>query len=171
MESGQVKVLSAQNDVITPDLPYHGKTTGIDTTLLAQDIIKILLDSLHLQRVSVAGLSMGASVAQDFIIAYPKRVNKAVLISAGINGYEKVHAIDSISMNWYQQFSKALGEKDTVMAAKELRKRGLKEYTAVAIARQARFQSMCIKQPSLTCGSIKWPAGHCFKTSRRPSKA
>ena len=118
----QVKALSVQYEVITPDLPFHGKTTGTDTTLLAQEVIKILLDSLHLQKVSIAGLSMGASVALDFIIAYPQRVNKAFLISAGINGYDKIHSIDSVSMEWYHQFSRALKEKDTTRAAMEFTK-------------------------------------------------
>jgi len=119
MWSAQVKALSSKYDIITPDLPFHGRTTGNDTTLLAQEVIKILLDSLHLRTVSVAGLSMGAAVVEDFIIAYPQRVNKAVLISAGVNGYEKIHPIDSVSMEWYRQFSKALIEKDTSGAAAE----------------------------------------------------
>jgi len=122
MWSEQVKALSAQYEVITPDLPFHGKTTGVDTTLLAQDVIKILMDSLRLQKVSIAGLSMGAAVVEDFIIAYPERVNKAFLISAGVNGYEKIQPIDSISMDWYNQFSKALQNGDTVKAAIEFTK-------------------------------------------------
>jgi 3-oxoadipate enol-lactonase len=122
MWSGQVKALSTKYEVITPDLPFHGKTTGIDTNLLAQDVIRILLDSLHLQKVSVAGLSMGAAVALDFTIAYQERVNKAFLISAGINGYEKIRPIDSISMEWYNQFSKALENRDTAKAAVEFTK-------------------------------------------------
>ncbi len=118
----QVHALSSTFDVITMDLPYHGKTTGNDTTLLVQDIIKIVLDSLHLKKISIAGLSMGASVAQDFIIAYPQLVNKAVLISAGLNGYELSHPIDSISMDWWPRFNQALKEADTVKAAREFTK-------------------------------------------------
>jgi 3-oxoadipate enol-lactonase len=118
----QVEALSAQYEVITPDLPFHGKTMGTDTTLLAQEVIKTLLDSLHLQKVSIAGLSMGASVAQDFIIAYPQRINKAILISAGLNGYDKIHPVDSVSWDWYQQFIQALKEQDTSRAAVEFTK-------------------------------------------------
>lgn len=118
----QVKALSDKYEVITIDLPYHGKTMGMDTTLLAQDIIKILLDSLHVQKVFIAGLSMGASVTQDFIVACPQRVHKAILISSGINGYEKDHPIDSVSMDWWQRFKDALNRKDTVGAAVEFTK-------------------------------------------------
>jgi len=117
----QVNALSGQYEVITPDLPFHGKTMGTDT-MLVQELIKILLDSLHLQKASVAGLSMGASVALDFIIAYPQRVNKAILISAAVNGYEKNHSIDSASMDWFHRFSQALKEKDTSRAATEFTK-------------------------------------------------
>ncbi len=118
----QVNALSQQYEVITPDLPFHGKTTGTDTMLLAEEVLKILLDSLHVQKVSVAGLSMRASVAQDFLIAYPQRVNKAILISAGINGHDKKYGIDSISMDWYHKFTKALQDKDTARAAIEFTK-------------------------------------------------
>ena len=122
MWQSQVKELSTHYKVITPDLPFHGKTNGNDTTLLAQDIIKILLDSLHLKKVNIAGLSMGAAIAMDFIIAYPQMANKAIIISAGINGYEKTHPVDSISMEWYSHFTKALMGKDTVKAAAEFTK-------------------------------------------------
>jgi len=61
----QVKDLSQTFSVITIDLPYHGKTSGTDTTLLAKEVIHIVLDSLGLKKVSLAGLSMGASVVQD----------------------------------------------------------------------------------------------------------
>jgi pimeloyl-ACP methyl ester carboxylesterase len=65
---------------------------------------------------------MGASVVQDFIIAYPDRVNKAILIAAGVNGYEKIHPVDSLSSQWYGKFAKALEEKDTSQAAVEFTK-------------------------------------------------
>lgn len=122
MWTEQVKALSKHYRVITIDQPYHGKTTGTDTTLLVQDLIKIVLDSLNIQKTSLVGLSMGASSAQDFMIAYPGRVNKVVLISSGINGYEKDHPMDSVSMYWYPLFKQALKDGDTVAAAKEFTK-------------------------------------------------
>jgi 3-oxoadipate enol-lactonase len=122
MWKDQVAALSKNYDVITIDMPFHGATTGMDTVTLIQDIIKIVLDSLHIQKVSLAGLSMGTSAVQDFIIAYPQRVNKAVLIAAGINGYDRDHIIDSLSIEWWGKFKKALDQKDTAAAAVEFTK-------------------------------------------------
>jgi 3-oxoadipate enol-lactonase len=118
----QVATLSKQYDVVTIDLPYHGQTTGQDTTILVQDVIRVVLDSLHIQKVSLVGLSMGSNAVQDFIIAYPQRVNKAILISAGINGYDRKYPIDSASMDWAIKFGQALEKRDTAMAAREFTK-------------------------------------------------
>jgi 3-oxoadipate enol-lactonase len=120
MWAEQVKALSQQFEVITADLPYHGMTTGSDTTLLIADLIKTLLDSLHIQKTSIAGLSMGAYSCMDFLLAYPERVNKAILIAGGVTGYE--NPADTISMYWYPLFKKALENKDTALAAKEFTK-------------------------------------------------
>lgn len=117
MWAEQVKVLSKHFEVITADLPYHGNTTGNDTTILIADVVKILLDSLHIQKTSIAGLSMGAYSCMDFLLAYPNRVNKAIFIAGGVNGFE--NPADTISEYWYPLFKKALEDKDTVLAAKE----------------------------------------------------
>jgi len=120
MWAEQVKALSQHFEVITADLPYHGNTTGSDTTILIADVVKTLLDSLHIQKVSIAGLSMGASSSLDFLLAYPERVNKAILIAGGVPGFD--NPADTISMYWYPLFKKALENKDTVLAAKEFTK-------------------------------------------------
>jgi pimeloyl-ACP methyl ester carboxylesterase len=117
MWAEQVKELSKDHKVITIDLPFHGRTVGIDTTLLASDVVRIVLDSLRIVKAAVAGLSMGASVAQDFVIDHPERVTRAIFISAGINGYEKTHPVDSASAAWYTSFAAALTAKDTAAAA------------------------------------------------------
>lgn len=117
MWNKQVKALSKKFTVITIDFPYHGQTIGHDTSLPAKEVIRTVLDSLGISKTSIVGLSMGASIGQDFIIAYPNRVNKAVLIASGINGYEKYHPIDSLTRSWYIAFRSALEAKDTARAA------------------------------------------------------
>jgi pimeloyl-ACP methyl ester carboxylesterase len=112
----QVKALSATYEVITPDLPYHGQTTGADTNLLGCDVIKILLDSLRMQLVSIGGSSIGSMVAQDFVIAYPERVDKAIFVSPSINANDL--PVDSVSKARYNLFMQAYDKKDTVKAVR-----------------------------------------------------
>jgi 3-oxoadipate enol-lactonase len=118
MWQDQAKALAKDFRVVTLDLPYHGNTTGDDTAMLACDVIKTVLDSLHVDKVAIAGLSMGAAITQDFLIAYPQRVKKAILFASGINGYEKKFPLDSLSLSWYPRFSEALKMKDTARAAR-----------------------------------------------------
>jgi 3-oxoadipate enol-lactonase len=116
----QVKTLSKQYDVITPDMPYHGKSAGLDSNILIADVIKILLDSLHIQKTSIGGLSMGAAATLDFVIAYQQRVNKVFLIASGLNGYDERFTVDTVSMKNFERFWKAFEDgNDTIEAAKE----------------------------------------------------
>jgi 3-oxoadipate enol-lactonase len=114
----QVTDLSKDFEVITIDLPFHGETSGVDTVILVADVIKTVLDSLGIAKASVAGLSMGSVAAQDFVIAYPDRVNKTILLAAGINGYDRDHKVDSVNINWFLDMRAALDAKDTAEAAR-----------------------------------------------------
>jgi pimeloyl-ACP methyl ester carboxylesterase len=117
MWSEQVKALSPHFEIITVDLPFHGRTEGKDTSILASDVIRIVLDSLGIEKTAVAGLSMGASVAQELVLDHPSRVTKAIFISTGINGYEKKYPLDAADMMWYSHMVSALTAKDTARAA------------------------------------------------------
>ena len=83
MWDDQANKLAEQFTVITLHQPFHGNTLGHDTSTLVADLVRAVLDTLRIQKTSVVGLSMGAATATDFMIAYPDRVNKAILISSG----------------------------------------------------------------------------------------
>jgi pimeloyl-ACP methyl ester carboxylesterase len=53
--------------------------------LFAKDTIA-LMDALGIGRAHVLGLSMGASVAQELVLAYPERVEKFILVSGTCGG-------------------------------------------------------------------------------------
>jgi len=46
-----------------------------------------LMDALHVERAHIIGNSMGASLALDFALIHPERVNKLVIVANGANGY------------------------------------------------------------------------------------
>jgi pimeloyl-ACP methyl ester carboxylesterase len=81
------------------------------------DALVTVLDSLKIPKASWMGLSLGAVVVTDFLIAHPERVNKAILVSPGINGYETKYTLDSFTLQYFPNLVKALEQKDTAGAA------------------------------------------------------
>ncbi|MDO6432979.1 alpha/beta hydrolase [Flavitalea sp. BT771] len=88
--------------VVRIDMPGHGATTGIDTSLLVADVIRIVLDSLHVQQTAVVGLSMGAACATDFTLAYPQRVTRLIVVSPGLSGWPAVMKMDTATRRTFQ---------------------------------------------------------------------
>ena len=82
--------LSAHHRVFAPDLPGYGRSSKPDihyTTDFYVSFVAHLLDVLHLEKVSLVGLSMGGAIALSFTLRFPERVEKLVLVdSYGIIG-------------------------------------------------------------------------------------
>ena len=82
----QVAVLKEHYYVVTPDSRGYGKSAdpeeGYQFTH-ADDIIA-LMDSLHIERAHVVGLSMGGYVAGDLLALYPHRLLSSVMVSGEI---------------------------------------------------------------------------------------
>jgi pimeloyl-ACP methyl ester carboxylesterase len=79
--------LASGRRVISYDQRGHGlssdPTPPDDYTLdLLADDLRRLLDGLGVQRFALVGHSMGAMVAQTFVLAHPERVDRLVLIGA-----------------------------------------------------------------------------------------
>jgi 3-oxoadipate enol-lactonase len=76
---GQVPALARDFRVLRYDLRGHGgsEATGGDYTIdvLVRDL-RMLLDSLHVQRTSLVGLGLGGALAQAFAIEHPQRVER-----------------------------------------------------------------------------------------------
>ncbi len=82
--------LSAHHRVFAPDLPGYGLSDrpAIQyTTDFYVHVVQLLLDVLHLEKVSLVGLSMGGAIALSLTLRSPNRVEKLVLVDAyGIVG-------------------------------------------------------------------------------------
>ncbi|GAB4467771.1 MAG: alpha/beta hydrolase [Anaerolineae bacterium] len=71
--------------VIAPDLPGHGQSDGEAHQAIGDytaDLLR-LLDGLGIERVIVAGHSMGGAIAQQLALDAPGRVAGLVLVSTG----------------------------------------------------------------------------------------
>lgn len=113
----QVPELSKHYQVITIDLPGHGKTQSDTLRMSPPHFISEILDSLGLKKTSIAGVSLGASCVMDFIIAHPERVNKVMLVSTGIVGWEHHFDSDTTVGKFIASFFAHLDKKDTAAAA------------------------------------------------------
>ena len=79
--------LSAERQVILPDLQGHGRTADIDRPLdirFMADDIAALIDHLGLDRPDVVGYSLGGGVGMQLAFRHPEKVGRLVSISAGI---------------------------------------------------------------------------------------
>jgi len=67
------------------DLPGHGKSGGQGRASIADYVAVLLgfLDSLGVERVVIAGHSMGGAIAQLFALSYPTRVMGLILVATG----------------------------------------------------------------------------------------
>lgn len=82
----QMDSLRAHYRVIRPEMRGYGHSSkmreGLHCTHL--DDIMTLLDSLHLTRYHIVGLSMGSFVASEMVALYPERLISATLASGNI---------------------------------------------------------------------------------------
>ncbi|MBI2766114.1 MAG: alpha/beta fold hydrolase [Chloroflexi bacterium] len=88
----QVPALSKYFRVITFDNRGAGRTSAPDrpfTIATMADDLAALLDRLDIEKAHILGFSMGGYIAQEFIAAYPQRVDKLILLAtaASIDGY------------------------------------------------------------------------------------
>lgn len=79
------EALSGGYHVLALDQRGHGDTEWASTygTRAMVEDVRRLLDALHLDRVTLMGLSMGGNVAYLFAAAYPERVERLVILDIG----------------------------------------------------------------------------------------
>ncbi|MGI6004336.1 MAG: alpha/beta fold hydrolase [Christensenellales bacterium] len=78
--------LSEIAQVFAPDLPGYGLSDTPDiqyTTDFYIQFLSRLLDALHLDKISLVGLSMGGAISLGFTLRFPDRVKKLVLAAPG----------------------------------------------------------------------------------------
>lgn len=101
--------------VIRYDTRWHGQSQGADSTFNAADDLAEVMNAAGVQKAALVGLSNGASIATDFALQYPARVERLVLASPGLSGYA---ATDRPI--YFQPMIDALGAQDYVAAATAL---------------------------------------------------
>lgn len=84
--SEQVNVLSAHYQVIHYDLRGYGHSSTPSTSFSNVEDLHSLINYLSLDHVTLIGSSSGGSIAVDFTLSYPQRVQDLILVSPSISG-------------------------------------------------------------------------------------
>ena len=86
MWDSQWKPLARQYHVVRLDFRGYGKSSPQreDLQMTHADDVLTLMDSLHIRRAHLVGLSMGAFVAGDLLALHPERLITCTLASGGI---------------------------------------------------------------------------------------
>jgi 3-oxoadipate enol-lactonase len=84
----QVEALAPSHLVVTYDRPGFGRTPLPPGPFSQVADLQQLLDRLGLERVSLVGCSGGGSVALEFALTHPERVDRLVLVAAGLAGWD-----------------------------------------------------------------------------------
>ena len=90
----QVAALSKVYTAVTLDLRGHGCSEAPATGYAPRDYmqdVRALIQSLGITKPTLAGHSLGGSVALEYALAYPNEVAALALVSAGLEGREVSH--------------------------------------------------------------------------------
>jgi pimeloyl-ACP methyl ester carboxylesterase len=85
---GQVGALAPSHIVVTYDRPGFGRSPLPPGPYSQVADLRGLLDELALERVSLVGCSGGGSVALEFALTHPERVDRLVLVAPGLAGWD-----------------------------------------------------------------------------------
>lgn len=90
MWDDQFKVFSKHYRTVRFDFRGYGKSSAQTETFqfTHMDDLLTLMDSLHIQKAHIVGLSMGAFVASDLLSLHPERMLTCVLASGGLKAYK-----------------------------------------------------------------------------------
>lgn len=176
-----IEPLSQQFQVIVLDNRGTGRsevTPGDYTTRLLADDAAALLDHLRIDSAHVLGWSMGGMIAQELVLAYPRKVNRLILSATSAKvtakssfiAWSNVEAINrgelQTSVNWQLSFcfSKALFAnqallfqvKDSALnPAYPVTLNGLLSQFAAVDSHDRRKQLRRIKSPTLVLGAAE----------------
>jgi len=88
MWAEQCRKLSRYFQVIIPDFRGYGKSPAPSEPFSHFEDMFYFIQNLKLKNVNIVGCSLGGKVAIELVIAHPEAVNRLILVSPGLNGYE-----------------------------------------------------------------------------------
>jgi pimeloyl-ACP methyl ester carboxylesterase len=82
----QMRPLSKRFRVVRYDIRGYGRSPAPAGEYSPVEDLRALLDHLKIEKATLVGLSLGGIVAADFALEHPARVERLVLVAAGLRG-------------------------------------------------------------------------------------
>lgn len=119
MWAEQQRLLQTDFKTIAYDLNGHGNSKRIAEERFEIDDITTLLEHETItEKVILVGCSLGAIVALDYALTHPNRVDKLVLVSPGVLGFQEK---DSVYLTQLMTYVRALQSADEQRALEALK--------------------------------------------------
>jgi len=152
----QMKVFAKHHRVVRYDLRGFGRSAAAPQPFSHIEDLHALMDFLKIERATVVGLSLGGIIAADFALEHPERVDRLVLVGAGLRGDKQPP--DKDAMKAYEAASKGIAEEFVNVTMK------LGLYAAVreGTPAYARLRQMMLENfkavSTFAPGFLKYPA-------------
>ncbi|MFX0018531.1 MAG: alpha/beta fold hydrolase [Promethearchaeota archaeon] len=101
---GQVRPLSEHFKVIIYDSRSSGKSDHPEESFTLDTLVedlKGMMDFLEIEKTHIIGQSMGGWVTQNFVLKYPKRINRIVLLGTNHKG-DGIHIFKNTLLDLYE---------------------------------------------------------------------
>src|SRR5262245_12440116 len=105
----QMKAFAKHHRVVRYDLRGFGRSAEAPEPFSHIEDLRALMDFLRIERATVVGLSLGGIIADDFALEHPERVERLVLVGAGLRGDKQPP--DKDAMKAYEAVSKGIAEE------------------------------------------------------------
>lgn len=109
----QISLLAGSYQIITLDFRGYGNTIYKSDPFWHYQDVYSLLKHLKLGSVNILGCSLGGRVAIELALQYPEIINRMILLSPGLRGFEYV---DQKTLAWDERLERliTLDERDKV---------------------------------------------------------
>jgi 3-oxoadipate enol-lactonase len=151
----QMKTFAKHHRVVRYDLRAMGRSAAAPQPFSHIEDLRALMDFLKIERATLVGLSLGGIIAADFALEHPERVDRLVLVGAGLRGDKQPP--DKDAMKAYEAARKGIAEEFVNVIMKS----GL--YAAVREGTPAytRLRQMMLENfkavPTFAPGFLKYP--------------
>ena len=152
----QMKEFAKHHRVLRYDLRGFGRSAAAPQPFSHIEDLRALMDFLKIERATVVGLSLGGIIAADFALEHPERVDRLVLVGAGLRGDKQPP--DKDAMKAYEAASKGIAEEFVNVIMKS----GLYATVREGTPAYARLRQMMLENfkavSTFAPGFLKYPA-------------